>query len=55
MCEDTNLKAIHNGGTLLATVIGLSSMREDTNLKAIHNTFLLQAFQFFVVFNVQRY
>ena len=37
MCEDTNLKAIHNGECNDENIIWLSSMCEDTNLKAIHN------------------
>ena len=37
MCEDTNLKAIHNTGKQTNRLTKLSSMCEDTNLKAIHN------------------
>ena len=37
MCEDTNLKAIHNCNLQKDMFTGLSSMCEDTNLKAIHN------------------
>ena len=40
MCEDTNLKAIHNPSVLFIFYILLSSMCEDTNLKAIHNLVL---------------
>ena len=38
MCEDTNLKAIHNSSHVVTIMSTLSSMCEDTNLKAIHNT-----------------
>ena len=37
MCEDTNLKAIHNDNRIIFLELMLSSMCEDTNLKAIHN------------------
>ena len=55
MCEDTNLKAIHNLNMLLIRIIRLSSMCEDTNLKAIHNNYRLIHFKPYVVFNVRRY
>ena len=55
MCEDTKLKAIHNGIFVWFAVTVLSSMCEDTKLKAIHNTADPRFFVQFVVFNVRRY
>ena len=37
ICEDTNLKAIHNCVVQQQSFSWLSSICEDTNLKAIHN------------------
>ena len=55
MCEDTNLKAIHNVKLFLSLPFLLSSMCEDTNLKAIHNGTEHDVGEPRVVFNVRRY
>ena len=55
MCEDTKLKAIHNGLGKQKINELLSSMCEDTKLKAIHNRNNICRYCRIVVFNVQRY